>query len=79
VKLCILCKRDIGGKTGFRKLDMSKAYNKVDWNFLIAVTRRMGFGEKRCGLIMQCISSVRFSVLIDGQPMENFKPTRGIR
>jgi hypothetical protein len=61
------------------KLDMSKAYDRVDWHFLVAVMRRTGFDQKWCDLIMQCISSVHFSILLNGHPIEIFKPTRGIR
>jgi hypothetical protein len=69
------------GKTGYVavKLDMSKAYDRVDWYFLDVVMRRIGFSQVWRGLIMQCISSVHFSILINGQPTESFKPTRGIR
>jgi hypothetical protein len=60
------------------KLDMSKAYERVKWSFLDEVMRRMGFAYKWRMLIMQCIQSVQFSILING-PTKKFKPTRGIR
>jgi hypothetical protein len=69
------------GKVGYVavKLDMSKAYNRVEWRFLDEVMRRMGFARKWRELIMQCIQSVNFFVLINGQKTENFQPSRGIR
>jgi hypothetical protein len=69
------------GKIGYVavKLDMSKTYDRVDWHFLVAVIRRMGFDQKWCDLIMQCISSVHFAILLNGHPIDIFKPTRGIR
>jgi hypothetical protein len=69
------------GKVGYVavKLDMSKAYDRVEWRFLDEVMRRMGFACKWRGLIIQCIQSVNFSVIINGQKTENFQPSRGIR
>jgi len=43
------------------------------------IMRRMGFASKWCSLIMQCITTVHFSILINGQPTEKFTPSRGIR
>jgi hypothetical protein len=40
------------------KLDMEKAYDHVDWNFLIYLLRRCGFGERGCLWIKHCISTV---------------------
>jgi hypothetical protein len=69
------------GKTSYVavKLDMSKAYDRVDWGFLEEIMRRMGFAFKWCSLIMQCITIVRFSILINGQPTAKFTLSRGIR
>jgi hypothetical protein len=38
------------------KLDMEKAYDHVDWSFLLYLLRRCGFGEKWCSWIQHCIS-----------------------
>ncbi|RVW33303.1 Transposon TX1 uncharacterized 149 kDa protein [Vitis vinifera] len=54
-------------KNGFMcKLDIEKAYNNVDWSFLLTVMQKMGFGEKWIGWIKWCISTASFSVLING-------------
>ena len=48
------------------KLDLEKAYDKVDWNFILTVIQKMGFGEKWIGWIKWCISTASFSVLVNG-------------
>ena len=69
------------GKEGFivAKLDMSKAFNRVEWCFIHGVMERMGFSLRQINLVMECISSVSYSVLINGVAYGNIKPTRGIR
>lgn len=47
--------------------------------FLEAMMKKMGFGAKWILLIMRCISSVLYSILINGQPRDVLKPHRGIR
>uniref|UniRef100_A0A2N9I518 Reverse transcriptase domain-containing protein n=1 Tax=Fagus sylvatica TaxID=28930 RepID=A0A2N9I518_FAGSY len=61
------------------KLDISKAYDKVEWGFLKQVMIRMGFCDKWISLIMECISIVTYSLLINGEPTGHIIPTRGIR
>jgi hypothetical protein len=61
------------------KLDMEKAYDHVDWSFLLYLLRRCGFGEKWCSWIKHCVSSVRFSVLINGAPSSFFGSSRAVR
>jgi hypothetical protein len=68
-------------KTGFMgfKLDMSKAYDRVEWPFLEALMRKLGFVEQWITLIMACVRSVSYSILINGGPVGNIQPSRGIR
>jgi hypothetical protein len=61
------------------KLDMEKAYDHVDWNFLLYLLRRCGFREKWCSWIKHCISSAFFLVLINGVPSGFFGSSHGVR
>lgn len=54
-------------KTGFGalKLDMSKAYDRVEWNFLEQMLNKLGFAKEFVELIIRCISSVDYSIRIN--------------
>ena len=68
------------GKPGvICKLDIKKAYDRVYWNLLIYIMRRMGFGKRWIAWIRHRISSVSFAVLINGSPSQFFSASRGLR
>ena len=48
------------------KLDMSKAYDRVEWVFLEKIMLRMGFSPRWIFLISGCIRSVTYSILLNG-------------
>ena len=61
------------------KLDLQKAYDRVNWGFIQAVLFKFSFDEGFIRWILACISTVSFEVLVNGVKSEQFKPTRGIR
>ncbi|KAA3453657.1 reverse transcriptase [Gossypium australe] len=69
-----------GSKKSFAlKLDMSKDYDRIEWSFLEKMLRGMGFCEGWILIIMRCITSVTYTVVINGKHGEEFKPQRGLR
>ena len=61
------------------KLDMMKAYDRVEWIFLEHMMRKMGFSEGWISMIMRCVSTVRFSVRLNVGMSDSFSPSRGLR
>ena len=61
------------------KLDIEKAYDNVDWTFILTVMQKMGFREKWIKWIKWCISTTSFSMLVNGTPTGFFQSSRGLR
>lgn len=61
------------------KLDMKKTYDRVEWDFLEACLRKMGFCEFWVNKVMKCVTSLSLSIKLNGEPLPYFKPTQGIR
>eukprot|EP00253_Pinus_taeda_P009477 PITA_09477 len=61
------------------QLDLSKAFDKVNWNYLEAVLTAFGLDQNWNKWILALIKSSSFSILVNGSPLETFTPSRGIR
>ena len=61
------------------KLDLSKAYDRVDWEFLEQALIKWGFSMEWITWIMACVKSVKYSVKFNGKLLESFSPSRGLR
>ncbi|XP_074305857.1 uncharacterized protein LOC141641079 [Silene latifolia] len=61
------------------KLDMHKAFDRVSWNFLMSALDLFGFPISWRNLIWECISTVTYSIMINGEPSVSFHPSCGLR
>ena len=61
------------------KLDMSKAYNRVELVCLDKIMEKLGFHRRWRNLMMQCVSTVTYSIKINVKPKGHISPTRGLR
>lgn len=60
-------------------MDLECAYDKMEWSSLLTMLRCFGFCEKWIQLICQCLSSVTYSILLNGGLYGMIKPARGLR
>nr|GEV11220.1 hypothetical protein [Tanacetum cinerariifolium] len=61
------------------KIDIAKAYDIVDWEFLKDTLVNFGFHERMVSWVMTCVSSAKFSIGINGDRYGYFKSGRGLR
>lgn len=64
---------------GLLKIDLSKAYDRIIWDFIEAILRKMQFPKNWIQWINQCMSTVSYSILVNGEPRKFFKPSASLR
>ena len=69
------------GKEGFMvvKIDLEKAFDRLEWSFIRMVLTHFGFPENIIRLILSCVSTTSTSLLFNGNKLQSFCPLRGIR
>jgi hypothetical protein len=63
----------------FMKLDIHKAFDTVNWSYLLDVLRALGFGTRWCKLVSMLFRTATSRVLINGLQGPSFHHARGVR
>ncbi|KAL2224530.1 UNVERIFIED_CONTAM: hypothetical protein Sindi_3020700 [Sesamum indicum] len=61
------------------KVDIRKAYDTVEWDFLLAVLQLFGFPQTFTKWIEECVTTASFSIGLNGNPHGFFAGARGLR
>ena len=69
--------RGLGGAV--LSLDQEKAFDRVDWAFLLRVLQTMNFGPSFCHWIQLFYTQISSSVLVNGEQSASFCVSRGVR
>ena len=61
------------------KVDLRKVYDTKDWSFLHDMLIALNFPLHFIRIIMVCINSTHYSIMLNGSPSKTIKPKRGLR
>lgn len=73
-----LNKKVLGGNVIF-KLDMAKAYDHLEWRFLLRAMKVFGFSDQAMDLIYRNVCDIWYTLRINGEYTGNFRSFRGVR
>ena len=73
-------KRKTKGKRGnvALKIDISKAYDRINWKYLEATMRKLGFATHFVDMIMLCVTTVRYNIIVNSGLVGPITPGRGL-
>lgn len=80
-KLLHTMKNNCRGRKGTMviKLDMSKIYDRVELSYIEAIMNTMSFNANWIRLIINCVTTIHYSILVNGRSGKTITPTRGMR
>lgn len=61
------------------KVDLQKAFDSINWDFVLNTLEALEFPSHFRKLVSQCITTTRFSVSVNGELCGYFKGTKGLR
>lgn len=69
----------MGTKNSARSFDIRKAFDTIDWDFLLSTLTAFGFCQQFVDWIRVILHSARLSIVVNGKAMGYFGCTRGVR
>lgn len=66
-------------KRSILKVDLKKAFDSLNWDFILFILKALSFPDSFVNLIAQCITMTRFSVAVNGELGGYFRGSRGLR
>ncbi|KAG7551508.1 Reverse transcriptase domain [Arabidopsis thaliana x Arabidopsis arenosa] len=61
------------------KVDIKKAFDSINWSFILSALKALGLPEMFIGWISECITTPTFSVSLNGNSSGYFKSSKGLR
>jgi hypothetical protein len=76
---CLHSIKNKNSKALILKLDLKKAFDCIDWDFLRLILAQTGFSQPMIKWIMGCVVSANLAILVNGEPSSFFRIGRGLR